>query len=53
MSAQSKKSVTWTIVLLILGVTTLCTGTKWLAVLVPAAALIWYGAGPMLRSGRN
>jgi hypothetical protein len=53
MSAQSKKSVTWAIVLLILGVTTLCTGTKWLVVLIPAAALIWYGAGPMLRSGRN
>jgi hypothetical protein len=53
MSAQSKKSLTWTIVLLILGVTTLCTGTTWLGVLVPAAALVWYGARPLLRSGRN
>lgn len=53
MSADSKKSMSWTIVLMILGVTALYTGTRWLAILVPAAALIWYGAGPILRRGRN
>ena len=53
MSAESKKSVGWTIVLMILGVASLYAGGKWLLVLVPAAVLVWYGARPGLRSGRN
>ena len=53
MSAQSKTSMTSTIVLLILGMTALFTGTKWLAILIPAAALVWYGVRPILRTGRN
>ncbi|HUD64155.1 MAG TPA: hypothetical protein VMQ17_06250 [Candidatus Sulfotelmatobacter sp.] len=53
MSADSKKSMGWTIVLVLLGVVALVGGVKWLVLLVPAAMLIWYGAGPILRSGRN
>jgi hypothetical protein len=29
------------------------TGVKSLVVLVPIAALVWFGASPVLRSGRN
>ena len=53
MSADSKKSMIWTIVLVVLGVAALYGGAKWLAIVVPAAALVWYGARPMLRRGRN
>jgi hypothetical protein len=53
MSAESKKSVGWTIVLVILGVAVFYGGAKWAAFLVPAAVLVWYGARPRLRSGRN
>jgi low affinity Fe/Cu permease len=53
MSANSKKSMGWTVVLILLGMAALYAGSKWLAVLIPAAVLVWYGAGPMLRSGRN
>jgi hypothetical protein len=53
MSAESKKSATSTIVLIMLGIAALYAGGVWLAVLIPAALLVWYGAGPLLRSGRN
>jgi len=53
MSMNSKKSMAWTTVLILLGLVALYGGEKWLAVLIPAAMLIWYGAGPALRSGRN
>jgi hypothetical protein len=53
MSANSKKSVGWTLVLMLLGVAALFAGPKWLALLIPAATLIWYAARPTLRSGRN
>jgi len=43
----------WTAVLILLGVVALVGGVKWLVLLIPAAMLIWYGAGPILRSGRN
>jgi hypothetical protein len=46
-------TLVWTILLILLGVAALCGGTKWLALLIPAAMLVWYGAGPTLRSGRN
>jgi len=52
MSAESKKSMGWTIVLVVLGVAALYGG-PWLAILIPAALLVWYGIGPVLRSGRN
>jgi hypothetical protein len=58
MSVNSKKSnlrqsIGWTILLILLGLAAFCMGTRWLALLIPAAMLVWYGAGPTLRSGRN
>jgi hypothetical protein len=53
MSRDSKKSVGWTTVLILLGLAALFAGQKWLVLLIPAAILVWYGAGPGLRSGRN
>jgi hypothetical protein len=53
MSMNCKKSMGWTIVLILLGLIALFAGVKWLALLIPAALLIWYGAGPALWSGRN
>ncbi|MGC1451826.1 MAG: hypothetical protein WA830_17495 [Candidatus Sulfotelmatobacter sp.] len=53
MSVDSKKSMGWTVVLILLGVVALFTGAIWLTVLIPAAMLIWYGVGPMLGGGRN
>ncbi|MBZ5678702.1 MAG: hypothetical protein LAO24_01205 [Acidobacteriia bacterium] len=53
MSAESKKSMGWTIILMTLGVVALYAGAEWLLLLVPAAVLVWYGARPRLRRGRN
>jgi hypothetical protein len=53
MSANWKKSMGWMVVLMLCGVAALFGGAKSLVVLVPAAALIWFGAGPMVKSGRN
>ena len=52
-STSSKQSVALSLLLIILGVAALYGGAKWLTVLVPAAIVVWYGAGPILRSGRN
>jgi len=43
----------WSVLLMLLGVVGLYGGMKSLLVLIPAATLIWYGAGPVVRSGRN
>ncbi len=43
----------WTTLLIVFGVIALVGGDRWLVVLIPAAMLVWYGAGPVLRSGRN
>jgi hypothetical protein len=53
MSANSKKSMGWSGVLVLLGLVALFGGQDWLVVLIPAAMLVWYGASPALRSGRN
>ena len=53
MSMESKKSVSFSIVLMLFGVFAMYAGLKSLIVLVPAAMLIWYEARPRLRSGRN
>jgi hypothetical protein len=53
MSANAKKSMSATIVLILFGMLALLTGEKWLVVLIPAAALVWYAAGPKLGSGRS
>jgi hypothetical protein len=53
MSANLKKSMGWTIVLVILGMAALYGGSKWLSLLIPAALLVWFAAKPTLRTGRN
>ncbi len=53
MSANSKKSLGSTVFLIVLGIAAFYGGTKTLAVLIPAALLVWFGVGPILRSGRN
>jgi len=53
MSAELKKSTGWGIVLIAFGVAAFFAGARWLAILIPAAILIWYTAMPVVRSGRN
>jgi hypothetical protein len=53
MSMNTKKSVSGTILLIALGLITLFAGPKLLPVLIPVAMLIWFGARPALRTGRN
>jgi len=53
MSANSKKSMGWTVVLIFLGMAALYGGSKWLGLLVPAALLVWYSAKLTLGTGRN
>jgi len=43
----------WAMVLILFGLGSLLGGVKWLAVLIPAAILVWYGAGPAWRAGRS
>ena len=52
MTVQSRKSLGWTIVLMVLGVAALYGGPGWLAILIPAAMLVWYRVAPVLRNGR-
>jgi hypothetical protein len=54
MSAPTKKSLVWTTVLIVFGLTALFVGMKVLIVLIPAALLIWYEiAQPMLHGDGN
>jgi hypothetical protein len=53
MSRDVKKSMGSTIVLILLGIAALFGGVKSLVLLIPAAMLVWYGARPMPRKGRN
>ena len=53
MSANTKKSMGGTIALILFGIGALLGGVKWLVLLIPAAAVVWYSAGPRLRRGRN
>ena len=54
MSAQTKKSLGWTTVLIVFGLTALFAGMKVLIVLIPAALWIWYEiAQPMPHGDRN
>jgi hypothetical protein len=53
MSANSKKSIGSTMLLIFLGAAALYGGSKWLALLIPAACLVWYTAKPKLGTGRN
>jgi hypothetical protein len=53
MTVNAKKSMGWTIVLILFGLIALFGGDQWLVLLIPAAILVWYAAKPMLRTGRN
>jgi len=53
MTTKSKKSKDWSLILVLLDVTVLFAGPHWLALLIPAALLVWYGAWPTLGAGRN
>ena len=53
MSADSKKTTGATVILIILGLAALFGGDRWLALLIPAAILVWYGADSTWRTGRN
>ena len=53
MSADAIKTMILAVVLILPGLAAFYGGTKWLGLLIPAAALIWYGVRPRLRSGRN
>jgi hypothetical protein len=53
MSVNSKKSTGSMLLLVLLGIAALYGGTKALIVLIPVAVLVWYGARPILRGGRN
>ena len=53
MSTEAKTGYGSTFALLLCGVLAFYLGARWLVLLIPAAMLIWYSAGPMLRSGQN
>ena len=53
MSIDAKKSMGWTVVLILMGMAAIYGGSKWLSLLIPAALLVWYTAKPRLRTGRN
>jgi hypothetical protein len=50
---SSGKSIGGTMVLILLGLAAFFGGAKWLVALIPAAMLVWYGTGSVLRRGRN
>jgi len=50
MHRNSRQSAGWAAVLMLFGLLALFGGVKWLFPLIPAALLIWYAAGPTLRS---
>jgi hypothetical protein len=53
MSVDTKKSMGWTVVLILMGMAAIYGGSKWLALLIPAALLVCCTAKPRLRTGRN
>jgi hypothetical protein len=52
-SKDAKKGYGSMLALVVFGVLALYLGWRWLPLLIPAAALVWYGAAPILGSGRN
>jgi hypothetical protein len=53
MSADVKKSTAATVMFVLFGLAALFGGAGWLALLIPAAVLVWYTAGSTWRTGRN
>jgi hypothetical protein len=52
-NTNPKESMVWTIVLIAFGIAAIYGGAKWLGVLVPAAALIWFGTRQRIQTGGN
>ena len=53
MSKAMKTGYGSALTLFAFGVLALCLDPRWLAILIPAAVLVWYEASPMARGGRN
>jgi hypothetical protein len=53
MSMQSKKSLGWTFLLIILGLASMAGGVKTLILMLPAAWFIWREARSITPSSRN
>jgi hypothetical protein len=53
MSRDVKKTMGPTVVLILLGIAALFGGVKSLVLVIPAAMLVWLGARPLPRKGRN
>lgn len=53
MSQISKKPMTTTGLLVLLGMVALYAGPAWLIVLIPAASLVWYLSHPTLGNSRH
>jgi hypothetical protein len=53
MNRDARKAIGWPIILILLGIAALFGGVRSLVVLVPAATLVWYSAGPIMRRKRN
>jgi hypothetical protein len=54
MNTRSRKSSGWALVLVFLGLLALYAGPRGLALLVPAAILVWYASGRSApRNDRN
>jgi hypothetical protein len=53
MSAEIKKSTGASAIFIFLGLLAFFGGSTWLTLLIPAAILVWFGAGSAWRTGRN
>jgi hypothetical protein len=53
MSADLKKSAGGSLILVLLGLAAFFGATVWLALLIPAALMVWFGTSSALRTGRN
>lgn len=53
MSADAKKHYASSLAFFLLGMLALYAGARWLLLLIPAAALVWFVVAPTLRRGRN
>ncbi|HEY1678946.1 MAG TPA: hypothetical protein VGG04_14615 [Candidatus Sulfotelmatobacter sp.] len=53
MSANTRNSLSRTLLLVLLGFIATLAGVKSLVILVPAAMLVWFGDVRALRRGRN
>jgi hypothetical protein len=52
-NANWGKTIAWATTLIVLGLLALIGGVKALALLLPAAAFVWFQARPIVDSGRN